>query len=616
MIEIRRNENDFSLFFGGSPAFSFVLQFVKTHKWRYDPENKCWGASPGKFLKDLVELQDFDQVSFVGCSLADLEKAADPTITVPIRRTTLDEELFELFPPLKDYQKFDVLQMLCKTRYLLGLEMALGKTYITIQTLNHLFKRGEIDRVLIAVIPSVLHNWPREIKEFGIFAKPEDILVITEENRDVDFSQHKVVICSHNTLVLMSDYYYKKNNKGKKSKDYRKPPIDFSLFGNKRAIVVDESHKIKNHKSRWCKVLSLHKNFFDFRYLLTGTPYPNSVAELFSQIKFLDDSIIPYSYEDWLETVAVLGTRFSKYAVKKFKEKEVEKFLNRISPFFVRRFQKDHLDLPELNIKRIYCPWNDQQKKIYQYLISTELFKLQEKENAETGSKKLEVNKVFSKFPYLRIALSDPCFFEGKDLIISEPKLAEALAKWKFNQSSKYLKTLEILKEIYEEDSKQKTILWDIHPKTMDALKIHLEQEGYKVLVLHGENTPKGMDKELYRDQVCSEFKTNDNQILIANPSVIGTGKNLQFVKNVIYYTRSDSLIEFLQSVMRVKRPGMGTIPAKVWILLMSNSLDIIQDFSLKNKEKLDKFLHKKEALGRDEWVKVFNGDTSLFADC
>lgn len=62
-----------------------------------------------------------------------------------------------------------------------------------------------------------------------------------------------------------------------------------SFFARFDTLVVDESGAFKHHTSQRSKAISKIKRYFTYRYLLNGTPSPNSITELWHQLYILDD---------------------------------------------------------------------------------------------------------------------------------------------------------------------------------------------------------------------------------------------------------------------------------------------------------------------------------------
>jgi SNF2 family DNA or RNA helicase len=275
-------------------------------------------------------------------------------------------------------------------------------------------------------------------------------------------------------------------------------------------------------------------------------------------------------------------------------EKKANALMERLKPYYCRRFLRDVVtDLPEVFYKPIYIQLEGLQKQLYQSAVTDQLTALKEEKGVIT------YRDVVVKFPYVSSLLSDPCLLDGKLLNLY------GLEKWKFEDSIKY-KTLEsLLSSIYEDDSKEKVVIWEEHPGTIERLGKALAK--YNPILIHGSNTPKGPEKYKWRDEQIDRFRKDDSvKILIANPTTLGTGTNLQFVRHVVYFSRSCDFVNWDQSLSRAERIGMiGEVT--YYILLVDNSIDIHTDIILNNKEVLDR-LFLKQGLSTKDCKDIFAG--------
>jgi SNF2 family DNA or RNA helicase len=487
-----------------------------------------------------------------------------------------------------------------------ALKQGLGKTYESIQTINQLFTSKEVDRVLIVGISSILYNWKREFLAFSSF-KEEDILIVNKDNRDIfDHVENlpKVLIMSYNTFRLVSDYHFSKKIKDKKAlkeklKGYRTPQIPFDQWGINRVIICDEAHKMKNIDTRWTKLLHYHKIYFEYRYLLSGTPHPNHIGELYSLIKFLDDNLVEDSYNEFLSTIAVLGNKFSAYAIDHFIDYKVNLFLERIKPYILRRFLRDHLELPQISEKEVYIELTGKQKLIYQQLVSESLIKIKE----EKG--KITYRDIEGKFPFILQILSDPCLLQGK-ILSKQSNLQHMIDTWKFENSLKFTACKELLEEIFDEKKDSKVVIWSEHPRTIEQLASAFEK--YGTVIVHGKSTPKGWTSDKWRDHVVNEFFKNDptKKLLIANPATLGTGTNMQYVQNVITYDELFSFTDVDQKKSRFERQGMiGSVT--YYKLIIDHTIEVYQNKIMKNKELQDKQMLV-EGMTIQDLQNIFNG--------
>lgn len=593
--------------------FNSILLICRKWGLKFDPDVKAYTSSNPKILLETLHEINDNFETFVNNELVKEIEEYDPYIpSFQIKRKKLDKTFFEKFPPKGQYQVDDANRMFCAGRMMNLSKQGLGKTYETVQAVNQLFVSGEADRVLIVVIPVMAHNWRREFLMFSDLFKSEDFLIITEANREKIFEKDlpKIVITSYSTLRLCSDYKWKLDNPFKEPEDkeqlkeakkkyrekqnnYRKEQIDFSTWGSRRVFVVDEAHKMKNMDARWTQIIHKEKKFFEYRYPLTGTPHPQGIHELYSLLKFLDDNLVDENYTEFLRTIGNVGTKYSDYALASIDEEKANKFLERIKPYFIRRFLRDVVDLPEAYHKPIYIELEGVQKNLYQQIVSAELQSIKEEKGI------IRYQDVYVKFPYLSQALSDPCLLDGKLLNLY------GMNKWKFEDSIKYKTTESLLTSIYEDNKHEKVVIWCEHPATIDRLGKALEK--YNPILVHGSNTPKGEEKYSWRDKQIDEFRNNpERKILIANPTTLGTGTNLQFVQHVIYFDRSCDFVNYDQSVSRFERIGMvGEVT--YYILIVDNSLDVHCDQVLANKEVLDR-LFLKQGLTVKDCKDIFAG--------
>jgi len=636
MITIQKIDGGFYIksFLTDSSDFNRYVETCRKYFLKFDNLKKGYTHSNPKILIDVVdELTDeFD--SFVKDSIRkEIENYNPYAPSFKPRRLKIEKSFFEKFPPKGDYQIEDATRMACYGRFLNANKQGTGKTYETIQSVNQLFFHGLIDKVLIVVIPVLAWNWKREMLMFSDLFNEEDFLIITEANREKIYEKDlpKIVITSYDTFRLCSDYVYKQENPYKpftkitkpiekycednkidigktteeqfekinkklyneKAKNYRKEQLDFSWWGDNRLIILDESHKIKNMNARRTQILHKHKRFFDYRFCLSGTPHPQGIQDLYSNLKFLDDNLVDANYVDFLHTIGEVGNSFSKYALASVDEEKANKLLERIKPYYCRRFLREVVkDLPEVIWKPVYIPFEGVQKQIYQSIINEELTSIKE----EKGF--IQYKDLIVKFPYMMSVLSDPLLVADKILELN------GLKNWKFEDSIKF-KTAQMLIDSILEDGDEKIVVWEEHPDTIDRLGKAIEK--YNPICISGTTTPKGKEKYEWRDEQINKFKTDKKvKILIANPTTLGTGTNLQFVQHVIYFSRNADFVNWDQSVSRTERIGMvGEVV--YYVLIVDNSLDVHIDTILKDKETLDR-LFLKQGLTTKDCKDIFTG--------
>ena len=233
-----------------------------------------------------------------------------------------------------DYQKHCIDKIITTKKLGLFLDMGLGKTVTTLTAVKELkYNRFEVRKVLVIAPKKVAEGtWSREASKWdhtkmlrvspvlGSQAKrikalntPADIYIINREN-----------------VCWLVDYY--KN-------DW---PFDM--------VVVDESSSFKSHKAKRFKSLSSVSGHIERMVLLTGTPSPNSLADLWSQVYLLDGGQrLEKRYTHFREKYFDPGQR-NGYVVFNYNAKPGSEnaILSQISDICISMKASDYLQLPDV----------------------------------------------------------------------------------------------------------------------------------------------------------------------------------------------------------------------------------------------------------------------------
>jgi SNF2 family DNA or RNA helicase len=153
----------------------------------------------------------------------------------------------------------------------LHLDMGCGKTIITLTAISDLLKENLVKRVLIIAPLQVAKNvWHKELSSWDHTKDiTYSICVGTKTKRDKAFKQNSQIYITNREIV--PDLLDSLNQK---------------IIANFDMIVIDEASGFKNAKSKRFKALCKIKT--DYLVELTGTPSPNGLIDLWSQIYLLD----------------------------------------------------------------------------------------------------------------------------------------------------------------------------------------------------------------------------------------------------------------------------------------------------------------------------------------
>ena len=174
-----------------------------------------------------------------------------------------------------DYQRFTIEQMVERKKLFAVLDMGLGKTSCTLSAIAQLiYDRFEVEKVLI-IAPLFVADvtWEDERDKWD-HLRPLRISKIlgTEKQRIAGLNQNAdVYTINRENVKWLIDYFVKKG---------RAWPFDM--------IVVDESSSFKSGSSQRFRALRKATAVVDRVVLLTGTPDPNGLMDLWSQTYLLD----------------------------------------------------------------------------------------------------------------------------------------------------------------------------------------------------------------------------------------------------------------------------------------------------------------------------------------
>lgn len=452
----------------------------------------------------------------------------------------------ELEQRLFPHQRIAVQWLLSSDYGLLGDDMGLGKT---VSVLSAFSEWEQEKKFLLVVSPaSLVQNWRREV---GVWAPNFRFELLPSQKKDrLKYLKDLVRYGSDHISGLIVGLEELRL-------DYVFPLIKEIVASRESALCVDESQRVKNYQSKGFLALSTITPECRKRWLLSGTPIPNSIADIWTQSKLLDDGErLGKSFLPWLKSVAELGNEWSAVAVRRYLPAEVEKTIKLLSPIILRRKKEDVVDLPPKIFHTRDLKLSGEQKSRYDEVRKDLVLRVQSLSGDEFFR---QITNILEQ--YLRCVQ-----------IASNPRLIDENFK---GEPIKFLELDSIIDEVVRERG-EKIVVWTNYRGNITELA-----ERYKDLNakgFSGETSPKD------RESIIREFQSDEGcKVLVAIPAAGGVGITLTKAQTAVYVDKTWNAEHWLQSVDRLHRIGQkGTVNI---ITLHASKVDSLISKNLAAKE-------------------------------
>lgn len=467
---------------------------------------------------------------------------------------------------LKDYQVPAVAHLLA-VRHAANFSVpGSGKTTMVLAAYAALKAAGEIDQLVVIGPRSCFAPWEEEFKEcFG--RKPNAVrLTGTPIERTELYSR----VRSSETDFALVTYATASNDSEALA----------ALFQDKKVLLVlDESHYIKRLiGGLWAATVRDLAPLAERRVVLSGTPVPNGILDIWSQMTFL-----------WPDP-PLLGTRERfQDRVQRGGDDIAHEIRDELLPFFWR-VKKSDVALPPPRFHRISVQMRPYQLAIYRALGAKVL--------ADVVSQPTEREKLrkwrTAKMVRLLQAASNPTLLSQRTPEFKLPPLnaaglgvSEIIGRYsEYETPAKFEAAVELAKQLVE--AGEKVVIWSSFVHNLTMLEASLN--AYAPLVVHGQ-VPRDAseDMDFNRERLIEQFKTNDGHpILIANPGACAESISLHRVcKHAIYLDRSFNGAQYMQSLDRIHRLGLGpNDKVHYYLFSTADTVDEVVDSRLEAKHK------------------------------
>ncbi len=400
-------------------------------------------------------------------------------------------------------------------------EVGLGKTIEAGLILKEYMIRGLVKKVLILVPASLVSQWAEELNtKFHIPA--------LAPKRGYGWDTNDIIVSSLDTAK-------------------RSPHREVILEQNYDLVIIDEAHKLKNHKTKNYEFVQLLKK--KFCLLLTATPIQNNIEEIFNLVSLLKPGHLG-SITDFMD-------KYKKDSRSINEDRHLKELVDKV---MIRNRRVDTgLQWTKRHVETITIEFNKEERELYDAIM-----KLKDESS-------FVANSAFSILTLQREACSsrEAVYLTLKNLLernenpsASFKQAIDSIME-KVNAvqvNSKAEKALELIREIND-----KVIIFTEYRATQLYLQWYLKQYGITSVPFRGgfRRGKKDWMRELFQKHA---------QVLIATEAG-GEGINLQFCHHIINFDLPWNPMKLEQRIGRIHRLGQEN-DVKIYNFATKNTIE------------------------------------------
>lgn len=431
-----------------------------------------------------------------------------------------------------------------------------GKTRMMIQAMYEALKSGRCQRCLVICPTSIIPSWQKDFEDF----KPE-LKVAAYYGSD---KQKRLALSTPCHVFIMSMEIAVKN-------------MDLLRRIGFTYAVVDESSKLKSHRSQISKAMLEYSQELEYWYLLSATPAPNNEAEYYIQMRTIDEFIFPPA------RTAFVNLYFDNLS----RNPAFEKLY--IKPTMKNLFM-DKVKTKSVYVDQGVMPTAGKEWHIHKYTPEAATLEIYE-EFRKNAVVELESSVKISTDMLAAINAKLAQITSG--FIIDTDAVNENKLLKKAGEAS-------ALQEVYKLPTEhalahRACVLFDLL-KTLDGPVViwaNYKQEFADIKALLGYNCRciNGATPTQDKFEFIKQFKAGKIKYLVCHPLSVGMGINLTEAHHAVYYSMTYSYEALKQSSERIC--GHITVQPKkchYWIMAARNTIDeaIYNNVSKKKTTALD----------------------------
>ena len=438
------------------------------------------------------------------------------------------------------YQRTAISFLLSNPKSGLFLDPGLGKTSISLATIK-ILKYAELSKAVLMIAPlRVCYSvWGDEINKWDNFNNLTSTILHDNNKSSLWGKQKDIYLINPEGLPWLHNELLKGLRSGKKC------PFDI--------LWIDESTKFKTYDSSRFGLVMDMLPLFKRRHIMTGTPTPRNLLDLWSQLYILDEG-------------KTLGASYHKFRRAHFESDDWDKYNwnikdfaadiihEKIAPYVLEMSAEDHLDMPDLIFNNIKVVLPDKALKYYKRMEKDFFIQLDDLESSAEAAAQVTMK----------------CHQIANGMVYEDvPEELDEQAARLFKRTRKTL---------------------NIHRAKLDALQDLVDELNGKPLLIayHFKHDLQAIRSVLGEDvahigsgvspikakRIESDWNNGKLKYLVGHPDSMAHGLNLQDGGNdVCWYSLTWNLENYMQFYKRLWRQGVKG-SCRVHHLISENTID------------------------------------------
>ena len=468
----------------------------------FDADDKCWVLP--------LTVQNASTLALLGATLDDNLKeraktARDEFVSSrPHREPRVKAKLFkhqqEAYEyALETFEKGKAVALLA--------DMGTGKSMMTIAITGTLEAEKGIRKMLVVCPKSIVGVWDDEFRKFADYPYALTVLDGSMDKKKAAFGymQGKAL------QVIVVNY----ESAWRLEKEITKWQPDL--------IACDESSKIKTPSATQSKAMHRFGRISKYNMILTGTPITGSPLDIFSQYKFLDESIFGGSFYLFRNRYAIMGGYQNRMVIG---YRHMDELVSKVHSIAYRIKIEDAIELP---------PFIDETRTIILEPKAQTIYRTLEKDcYAELANGEITVRNVLTQL--LRLSQCTGGFIRG-DVNTEASQVSAA--------------KLDALEDVVDTclDEGKKVVVFARFVPEIEAIAAMLKAKKIEYSLIYGATTDRS-------EQVKAFQENPDVKVFIGQLQTTGMGLTLTAASVAVFYSLDFSFANYDQSRARIHRIG------------------------------------------------------------